>query len=170
MSESARPQATQAAEDEPAPVGLGGWLILVGIGVVVSPFVIGLSSYGTFMPIFEDGSWEYLTTPGTEGYHSWWGPVVIGEIAFNFALLVGHVILIALFFLKKKLFPSMYILLVVINIVGVLADAAIAKVLLPDIPFFDEETKRTLLRSLFSAMIWVPYMHVSRRVKATFVN
>jgi len=48
--------------------GLGGWLILVGIGVVLSPIrLLGLIIQ-VYKPIFEDGTWEALTTVGSESY------------------------------------------------------------------------------------------------------
>jgi hypothetical protein len=46
--------------------GLGGWLILVGIGVVLAPVRLLITLVKTYKPIFEDGIWEALTTEGAE--------------------------------------------------------------------------------------------------------
>ena len=42
--------------------------------------------------------------------------------------------------------------------------------LVPDQPIFDEETAKEFGRVIFFAMIWVPYLLKSKRVKVTFVE
>ena len=42
--------------------------------------------------------------------------------------------------------------------------------MLPDEPFFYSETIKEIARGLITTIIWVPYMMVSKRVKATFVK
>jgi len=49
-------------------------------------------------------------------------------------------------------------------------DAFAIQLVLPDEPVFDTETTRELYRSIISGIIWIPYMLLSKRVKATFVN
>ena len=49
--------------------GLGGWLILVGLGVVLTPIRILATYIPIYKPIFEDGTWEALTTVGSEAYN-----------------------------------------------------------------------------------------------------
>ncbi|WP_428434312.1 DUF2569 family protein, partial [Photobacterium profundum] len=45
--------------------GLGGWLILVGIGIIISPLRIVTLIFPIYTDIFSNGVWEVLTTPGT---------------------------------------------------------------------------------------------------------
>jgi len=40
----------------------------------------------------------------------------------------------------------------------------------PSEPMFDPETIKEFARSLVACVIWVPYMLISKRVKATFVE
>lgn len=54
-----------------APKGLGGWLILPAIGLFFYPIRIAASFYTDFLPIFQEGYWEVLTTPGRERGTSW---------------------------------------------------------------------------------------------------
>ena len=51
--------------EKPVREGLGGWLIIVGIGVVISPFLMAAQFIPLYTEIFNEGYWEVLTTPGS---------------------------------------------------------------------------------------------------------
>ena len=89
--------------------GLGGWLVLVGIGVVVGPFRIAYEFGPLYYSIFTDGSFEYLTTPGTEAYHQLWGLLLVFEAVCNSLIVLASLYLIYLFFSKHYIFPKAYI-------------------------------------------------------------
>ena len=57
-----------------------------------------------------------------------------------------------------------------VSLVFIPFDAWLVTFILPDEPIFDPETKKEFVRTLISSIIWVPYMLVSKRVKATFVE
>ena len=52
--------------------GLRGWLILIGIGIVVGPFRSIITLIPLYEGIFEGDVWNNLTTPGTSAYHPFW--------------------------------------------------------------------------------------------------
>jgi hypothetical protein len=150
--------------------GLGGWLILVGLGVVISPFRILGEITQIHVPMFNDGTYEILTTPGTELYHPFWSAFIWGEIVINAFVVIASVALIIVFFSKKKIFPKFYIALVSFSFFFILVDAMLIKVVMPNADIFDVDTAKELIRSLFVAIIWIPYMLFSKRVKVTFIN
>ena len=150
--------------------GLGGWLILVGLGVVIGPFRLAYESGPMFYSIFTDGSFEYLTTPGTEAYHQLWGPLLIFEAIYNLLMVLACLYLIYLFFSKHYLFPKTYIAIVLISAVFIPLDAWLGSFVITDEPMFDPATTKEFARTIFTAVIWVPYMLLSERVKATFVE
>lgn len=150
--------------------GLGGWLVLVGIGVVISPIGLLATVVPTYKPIFEDGTWEALTTVGSEAYTPFIGSLLIGEIAFNTIMIAASVYLIYLFFSKHYLFPKLYIGIVAASLIFIPLDAWIVTKVFPGEPMFDPETTKEFMRSLVAGVIWVPYMLVSKRVQATFVE
>lgn len=88
--------------DEPRKIG--GWLILVAIGVVISPVRIFYLSVSTYPQIFSDGTWEALTTISSEAYSPIWEPFLIIEILVNLIFLVLSLYLAFLFFQKNELF------------------------------------------------------------------
>jgi hypothetical protein len=149
---------------------LGGWLILVGLGIVASPLKIIALVFPTYSKIFSNGSWELLTTPGTNAYNPFWSPILIGEIGINLMLVFAWIFIAYLFFSKKSLFPKSYIAILIFSLTFIVADALAMKIILPNEPVFDPETTKETLRSLVGVLIWVPYMLVSKRVKATFVK
>lgn len=150
--------------------GLGGWLILVAIGLILTPIRIGLYIYGLYTEIILTGGWEALTTEGTEFYTPYFDILMIFETALNFLLGVASIYALFLFFNKKKAFPNFFIGIVVFTIAFIIVDALVASYLFSDIKAFDEETLRELGKGILAGMIWVPYMKVSIRVKNTFVN
>jgi hypothetical protein len=152
------------------PSGLGGWLILLGIGLVVSPVRITTILLQTFLPIFQDGAWEILTTPGSEVYHELWGPLIILEIVANTIFVLVGIALLVLFFRRSSRFPTLYVALAIGSLLFILLDSWLGTLPVQDEPMFDPETAREVGRALISAAIWVPYILISKRVRNTFVD
>ena len=151
--------------------GLRGWLILVGFGVVISPFRIGYQFLYLYLPILTGGGWSALTDPRSPSYLPHYGLLLGVEMAANLGLLLAFCTLIYLFFSKHYLFPRMYTLTVCAGFLFVLIDAAVVKWLyLPDQPWLDAHTLRELLPTAISILIWVPYLHLSKRARLTFVE
>lgn len=150
--------------------GLKGWLILVAIGLIIAPIRLLSVELPMYNEILNDGTWEVLTSVDSELYHPLWAPLLSMEIAFNLIMLVASLYLIVLFFGKHYLFPRVFITIMLVTAVFMPIDAWLVTQVAPNEPFFDTQTLRDFLRTLVSAAIWVPYMLVSKRVKATFVE
>lgn len=150
--------------------GLGGWLVLVGIGVIVSPIRLLMTLVPTYKPIFEGGVWEALTTVGSEAYIPHFGSLLIGEVVFNAIMVAASIYLIYLFFSKHYLFPKFYIGIVAASLIFIPLDAWIATKVFSGELMFDPETTKEFMRSFMAGIIWIPYMLTSKRVQATFVE
>ena len=166
----ATPQAPVA--DAPAkiegPVGIGGWLILPVIGLFVFPVRVAISMLTDYLPIFRDGVWANLVTPGSEVYHRLWAPVIIGEMAFNLVFLVFDLALLYLLFTKSYRFPKGFIVFAIANLAFIVGDAAVAWQIPQVAARGMEGLAGEIGRSLGVVLIWVPYMLVSKRVRNTF--
>lgn len=150
--------------------GLSGWLILVGMGVVIAPFRLLVTYVPIFLPIFSDGTWEAVTTVGSEAYHPLWRPLLLGEIFFNSCMVAVSIYLMYLFFSRHYLFPKICIGIVAASLFFIPFDAWLVSFVLPNEPIFDPDTTQEFAHSLIAGGIWVPYMLVSKRVIATFVE
>ena len=75
-----------------------------------------------------------------------------------------------LYFSKKKVFPNWYIGIIVFSLAFVIIDTLVIHFAFPDAGAFSTDTIMNIARSMTAALIWIPYMLVSRRVKATFVK
>lgn len=156
--------------DNAKPKGLGGWLILVGLGLIITPLRISITYGPMFYSVFTDGTFETLTTPGTEYYHWLWAPLLVFEAIFNLSMVLLSAFLLYLFFTKSHLFPKLFIFTILLSLVFIPFDAWLGSLIFTDEPVFDPDTTKEFARTLFSAVIWVPYMLVSKRVEATFVE
>lgn len=150
--------------------GLGGWLILVGVGVVINPIRLLVTLVPTYKQIFETGAWEALTVESSEFYNPYFRSLLISEITFNAIIIAASTYLIYLFCSKHYLFPKLYIGIVAVSLVFIPLDAWIVTKLFPSESIFNPEATKEFIITFLSGIVWVPYMLVSKRVKATFVE
>jgi hypothetical protein len=149
--------------------GLGGWLILVIIGLFLGPVRL-------IMGIVEDAhgvalwKWHQLTTPGGISYNPMWGPALIYELLGQITTLIMAIFAIILFFQKRRLFPRWFILMLVLNAIFVLGDTV-------GIHFLDlasekiaQRVTQNIISVFIGCIIWIPYMCLSKRVKGTFLR
>ncbi|WP_223669757.1 DUF2569 domain-containing protein [Kangiella shandongensis] len=164
-------ESLDAFNDDPNHLkGIGGWLILVAIGVTLSPFILVADAYSTYKDLFSIGSFELLTDPSSPSYIPHFGALIYGEIIINGLFILLGLVLIYLFYSQHHHFPLLYMILAIATPTFLLVDAWAAAKVLPQMEMFDEETTRLLTRSIITVAIWVPYMLVSERVKQTFVR
>lgn len=155
--------------EEPNYQKIGGWLILFGIGIVVNPFRL-LLTIGKLIPIFFNGSWTILTTPGTATYHPLWAPSIIIELLGNIAFLLFSIVVAVLFFQKRSTLPKVIIAFLLLNLAFVVVDFLLAN----SIPVIASQGNQgplgEIARSIIACLIWVPYFQISKRVKRTFTH
>ena len=140
--------------------GLSGWLILVGIGLVLSPLIILFRLLTVHLRVLINPHMQsYLQTHGT--LHA----LILVEAITNVTLVLMLIWLNCLFFTKRRAFPSLMIFYFVFQCIFIAADhfAAVSLLAKPS-------SSLTLVRTFVGAAIWIPYYLRSRRVKVTFVH
>jgi hypothetical protein len=138
--------------------GIGGWLILIAIGLGLGAISLLLALGGFLLLLFSPASQALLAA------HPGFGSVLWFEAIASVVFLAAIIALNFLFYQKRRDFPRWAIAFLAANF---LLDAAIQQMMLqyvPTYPSFDAFV------SLSAAAIWIPYFLISKRVKQTFVN
>ena len=169
------PPASKVADSEPAPPpshleGLGGWLILVGLGVTLAPLRLVAQVLPPYIRMFSDGSYAALTTPGAAAYNALWMPLLLVEIAINIGLVLSWIYLAIAFFGRRRQFPKRYIGIICFTLAFQIVDAWAVSAVARHVEAFDAQTASEIVRTVIAAVIWIPYMLTSKRVKSTFVR
>lgn len=150
--------------------GIGGWLILPTIGLIIAPIRLSLFVFKDLLPIFTQGYWSVLTTPGSEVYHHLWAPLLIFEAVGNIGFIIFAIIVMVYLFTKSRLLPRMIIAFMILNLLFVIADFFLANMIPAVAEQRDIADLKELVRTFIGTVIWVPYFLFSKRVQQTFVN
>lgn len=152
------------------PEGIGGWLILVVLGLVISPIRITMTLFNDVLPIFTSSAWQSLTTSGSPLYHSLWAPLIWLEVVGNVGAVALGLVTLVLLFRKSKKTPAWAIAWLVWAAFFVTADYCLANLIPAVASQSDHKSLKEMSRSITSALIWIPYFKVSKRVKNTFIK
>ncbi|MGH9873841.1 MAG: DUF2569 domain-containing protein [Pyrinomonadaceae bacterium] len=155
---------------EPA-ARIGGVLIFVAIGLIIS-LVQNLGHFlGNLAPFRQDQVWERLTTPGSIAYHPYWKPVLLFELASSSAILGLNALAVVLFFRKQRVFPKVIIvgipMIFILILIGYYLSGLIPAI--AESPDYSKQTSVLIVRFI-ALHIWIPYFLLSERVKKTFVR
>ena len=164
-----QPVLYKAAQSNSGPEGLGGWLILVGIGLIISPIRIAVIEF-TILGLFLDGTWSAIASSSSEFYNLFLAFMIPMEFIMNLAFIFGFIFLIYLYFTKSSIFPRWFISIYAANLIFIFVDAFLVKLAVSDQPFFDPDTSKEFVRSFVACAAWIPYMLKSKRVETTFVS
>ena len=137
------------------PKGIGGWLIIPAIGLVLGPIkavgslFLGIGMIQSFAP-------ELLSD-----VRLWVSGII------DVAMIIAAIIVAILFFRERRI--------AVVAIISLMAASIVASViqLFLSIAMFGEASSDNInpvLHACVFAAIWVPYFVKSKRVKNTFVN
>lgn len=153
-----------------APLKIGGFLIFVAIGLVIS-FIQNLAGLGSSLIPFRGEVWERLTTPGFSAYHLYWKPAIFFGIISASVTLALTAISLLLFFRKHRFFPTFVVVAIPVIFVLMVAGYYLEG-LVPAIAASPAYTKEwhTLIIKLVAMHVWIPYFVISDRVKRTFVR
>jgi hypothetical protein len=164
-------QGLTAIPGSEPPLRIGGVLLLVAIGLIVS-LVQNLGHFlGNLAPYRRQQVWERLTTPGSIAYHPYWKPVVLFELASSAAILGLNAMGLVLFFRKQRVFPKVIILGIPIIFILILIGYYLSGLIPAVAESPDYSKQQSVLIVRFVALhVWIPYFLLSERVKKTFVR
>jgi hypothetical protein len=148
---------------------IGGWLILVAIGLILMPFRLGYDMVTEFLPAVSPEVWSALTDKSSAAYNPALATVIVWEVIANLSLLIYALVVIVLFFQRRRFVPKMMIGLYAGSLAIVLLDILLVRLVAPDLTSVGASQMGEIARLVVSCAIWIPYFIVSERVKGTFV-
>lgn len=138
---------------------LGGWLILFGIGVMLTPLRL-LYDLVTNLDTVTGAAW--MISYNTQQYGLFF--LLIFIHAYNVFFLLFSTMLAVQFIQRRSSFPRLMTISMLANLVVITIDSFIADAYNPSPDNF-----MSVLKVLIATLIWVPYLNISDRVKETFV-
>ncbi|HET7863764.1 MAG TPA: DUF3857 domain-containing protein [Burkholderiaceae bacterium] len=153
----------------PPPRGLGGWLLLVGLGVGISVLRMARELH-TLAPSMTTATWLNLATEGGGAYHPLWGPILLFELVADLALLTGYGVLSVLFVQRRSSVPRVYISVALCGVLLSGLDLLLAGLIPQAAQSVSSADWSGLVRQGVAAAIWTSYFMRSARVRVTFVG
>lgn len=148
--------------------GLGGWLILVAIGVTLRPLAIARVTWPAFQLMCNWPGWVTRTDPESFSYVPGFAWVVLAETFLHGLFLAWSVVLVPQFYRRKASFPVAFAASLVGLVTWDVVDVCLMQTLKLHNSAEAAKAFGALLPVILSALIWVPYLFRSRRVKLTF--
>lgn len=146
---------------------ISGWLIIVAIGLCLSPFRILFDFFSNDATLI-NGSWIQYLNPNSGYYNFSLGLVIFIELIINIFLFVFLILHIFLFFNKRSSFPKLYSFTLIGLLVFIILDTLIVNSIIGVETDLKESTE--ILRSFIYTGIVVSYLLLSDNVKETFVK
>lgn len=140
---------------EPHLVGIGGWLILPAIGLILGSIVLVVSLIASL------AMFSRVADAGYGGLYSL-------EIVVGLGFLVFYIYAATCFFGKRNNAPATIISLIIASIIA--SGVLIVIEMCAGAEELAVGWEREIVRDIIVAAIWISYFKVSKRVKATFVN
>lgn len=151
----------------PAPSGgqpIGGWLILISIGLCITPFRLVYDLFN--MPeVYDSMTWANLLGLKRYGLFGFF----LLEHVYNMIFLPFCVLVLVLFFKRRTSLPRIITIYLAVGCVVTTADTLVSVQIDPTLAEQGNYYK-DMIRSILSAAIWIPYFNMSTRVKETFVK
>jgi hypothetical protein len=146
---------------------IGSWLYLPGLGIMITPFALLYTIYAN--QSVSAATWDYLNNPPAGEDYSLWKLALVLEMILNMMLLTLSVLVAVLFVKRRSSLPAFLIALLLLTVFVQLME----QIFIVWLPTLAEEDKsgaaKRLVRSIFSALLWIPIFRASQKVKDTFV-
>ncbi|MBT1707594.1 transglutaminase family protein [Fulvivirgaceae bacterium PWU5] len=142
---------------------ISGWLVLVSIGLMISPFLLASSMLE--QPELMSGElWMSLFAMGRPGLAIF----ILLEQVYNIVQILFLILALVLFFQRRSSAPRIVSIFYGVSCFATILDTFVANVLIEGAAA-EPGDNSDLIRAIIAAVIWIPYFNISDHVRRTFV-
>lgn len=150
--------------------GVGGFVVLLGFSLALAGLQLLHYIVNTYAFIFDE-SWRAFTTPGEPEYDPNWKLVVGIQLLMYLTLVPLLTAVLVSFARRRKTFIRLAILwLIVAFLVSIVDNNLMALIPALQSDGTLNESALDALRTGLAALVWIPYLMFSKRVKQIFVS
>ncbi|MBN8480814.1 MAG: DUF3857 domain-containing protein [Xanthomonadales bacterium] len=150
-----------------APSGLGGWLVLATLGLLVTPLVSIFVVWQT-RDSWSLATWTAVSTPTSDSYSALAAPTLMISAIGLVGMFVMSILLLVIYFRRRTSVRWLYPAFLIGLFVWQLANLGLIG-LLPNVKV-DASDVADVVRGAFAALLWTLYFLRSQRVAATFTR
>ncbi len=147
---------------------IGGWLVLVAIGLCLTPLIVLTEFLGT-SEFFQSSIWRaFFSSTDTIAA----GLLFFIELVYNSAYFIFSIFVLVIFFQRRSIAPKMIIWYFAVTLVFPVLDTFASLQLFSDgfTGAEKQEMYMELIKLTIRSAIWIPYFIYSERVKETFTK
>ncbi len=147
--------------------GIGGWLLLPTIGIVLTPFIYLYSIIEQKQ--YFDSSWiSTFASSASDSYIPAFEPLILSEIGTNVFCLIISIMMAYVYFKKRAILPKLYVAFSIVTIFIVFFDGYLTNNQLLAAGYDKLQPDGTVFKAGLKAVVWGTYFCVSERVRSTF--
>lgn len=165
-------RSVPSSEGDPRYRSIGGWLVLLALGMIVNPLAGLFSFVRTARVTLSLATWRALTTPELTSYRPALALLVIVETVALGALAAYSIAVAILFFKRRRTLPFHFTVWALSTAVFVLVDHILVGAVSTAVKSAEElgSAVGSIFRAFVWAGIWIAYLRGSERARFTFVE
>jgi hypothetical protein len=144
--------------------GIGGWLVLLAVGVIVRPLLYVKALWPSVELSRNGAGWLRLTDSESASYMAGFAPIACAEAFVGCFFMGWSLVIVPQFFSRKSSLPVSLSLLMIVQVVWVIGYHFWYASLFPA----GIGDAGLIGGAVIAMLIWVPYLQKSLRVKQTF--
>ena len=148
--------------------GLRGWLILLGIVLILMPIRALQLFVSGYRDLITSGDWLSLLNRWDEGYNLSLALASMFEIGYLLSTMGLYIYLLYLFGQKRATFPSRWIIINAVLLCLGIMNMNISGAAAPESAITPEGQSVVIIPPLMGLVIWSAYLLRSKRVEQTF--